>query len=128
MKCSWEGIVASLRSGAGDSLRTVARFAPTESVILYARTDVPADYDDSTLEDIGNDLVLESLASTWQESLYELGDLDATVRIFDEGTVVAVPVSERKGYLASVDEHCPLPVRDIVARIQSAQPGRVVKS
>ena len=124
---SWEGIVASLRSGAGDSLRTVTHFSARESTVLFSRTDVDGDYEDHDLTAIGDDLVLEALSKPQQESLYELGDLRATIRVFDEGTVVAVPVSASRGYAASVDDSCPLPARDVVERIRSAQRERIIR-
>ena len=127
MRTSWEGIVASLRSGAGDSLRTVSYFSASENRVLYARTDVGHVYDEPDLDAIGDDLVLEALSKPQQESLYELGDLRATVRVFEEGTVVAVPVSPSRGYAASVDEACPLPARDLVERIRSAQRDRILR-
>lgn len=123
---SWEGIVASLRSGAGDSLRTVTHFSASESTVLFSRSDVQADYDGPDIRAIGDDLVLEALSKPQQESLYELGDLRATVRVFDHGTVVAVPVSASRGYAASVDESCPLPATDLVERIRNAQRERII--
>lgn len=127
MRASWEGIVASLRSGAGDSLRTVSYFSASEHTVLYARTDVHGDYDETGLDAVGDDLVLEALSKPQQESLYELGDLRATVRVFEEGSVVGVPISPSRGYAASVDESCTLPARDIVERVRSAQRDRILR-
>ncbi|MCG1002645.1 MULTISPECIES: hypothetical protein [Halobacterium] len=113
-------IAEALRDTVGDALRVVGFHEGSDWHIEYMREDVREGYADASIDDIADDLVLDVLASPRQESLYELGDLHATVRLFEDGVVVHVPTDDRSGYLVSLDAGGDYTGRDIVGVVRDA--------
>lgn len=113
-------IADGLLATAGDALRVVGFHEGSDWRIEYIRDDVREGYGDASIDDIADDLVLDVLASPRQESLYELGDLHATVRLFENGVVVHVPTDDRSGSLVSLDAGGDYTGRDIVGVVRDA--------
>ncbi|MGB9963489.1 hypothetical protein [Halobacterium sp. CBA1126] len=113
-------IAAALRDRVGDALRVVGFHERSNWRVEYMREDVADGYGDASIDDIADDLVLDVLSSPRQESLYELGDLHATVRLFADGVVVHVPTDDRSGYLVSLDAGGEFTGREVVAVVRDA--------
>lgn len=107
-------LVAALRDRAGDDVRVVGTHDDSDWEIAYMRDDLRDAYSTASVDDIADDLVFDALGVEQQESLYELGDLRATVRLFDDGFVVHVPVADHEGVLVSLGEDADLRGRDVV--------------
>ncbi|CQH52631.1 uncharacterized protein HHUB_1868 [Halobacterium hubeiense] len=113
-------IVAALHDAVGDALRVAGFHDGTEWHVEYMREDVREAYGDASIDDIADDLVLDVLSSPRQESLYDLGSLQATSRLFEDGLVVHVPTDERSGYLVSLDTGSDATGRDVVDVVRDA--------
>jgi len=111
------GLVDALADRVGDSLRIVGRHAADEWTFDYVRSDLQDAYDEDDLGDIAEELALNELEGDYQERLYELGDLGATVRLFEDGSIVHVPTAPATGYLVSLDDDADVNARDIVALV-----------
>lgn len=113
-------IAEALHASVGDALRVVGFHEGADWHIEYMREDVREGYGDGSIDDIADDLVLDVLSSPRQESLYELGDLHATARLFEDGLVVHVPTDDRSGYLVSLDAGGDATGRDVVDVVRDA--------
>ena len=114
MTGSASSLVDTLHERAGDSLRIVGRHEAESWDIGYVREDLQGTYETDVVDEIADDLLLNVLANERQESLYELGEMRATVRLFDDGFVVHVPTGERTGCLVSLDGDADVRGREVV--------------
>lgn len=110
-------LVDAIEARVGDSLRTVGRHTAGEWRFDYVRAELQDAYDEGDLNEIAEELALNELESGYQERLYELGDIGATVRLFEEGSVVHVPTAPATGYLVSLDDDADVNARDIIALV-----------
>lgn len=109
-----DDLVATLHGRVGDALRVVGSHDDSNWDIAYMRSDLSDAYSTESVNDIADDLVFDAIGVQKQESLYELGNLRATIRLFDDGFVVHVPVADDSGYLVSLDEDADLRGRQAV--------------
>ncbi|KTG08962.1 hypothetical protein AUR64_14230 [Haloprofundus marisrubri] len=90
-------LLTALQDETGDSLRTVAygNFESREYNLLYADAETIQQYSAADIDAIVDDLALEQLAAERQTELYEpIGDLELTIRVFEEGINVLARGSE----------------------------------
>ncbi|MFB6072757.1 MAG: hypothetical protein ABEJ88_07300 [Halobacterium sp.] len=113
-------LVAELRDRVGDDLRVAGRHDADDWTIEYLRDDLRETYGVDAVDDIADDLVLNVLGDRRQQDLYDLGDLRATVRLFEDGFVVHVPTGDRGGYLVSLDQSADVMGQDVVAVVRDA--------
>ena len=113
-------IADALHDSIGDALRVVGFHEGTDWRLEFMREDVRGGYGDASIDDIADDLVLDVLSTPRQESLYELGDLHATARLFEDGLVVHVPTDDRSGYLVSLDATGDVTGRNVVDVVRDA--------
>ncbi|WP_336036895.1 DUF7522 family protein [Halobacterium yunchengense] len=111
-------VAAALRDRLSDELRVVGAHDGTDWHVEYMREDVQEDYGADSIDHIAGDLALEVVSSARQETLYELGDLRAQVRLFEDGFVVHVPVEDRSGYLVSMDDGADVRGREVVELVR----------
>jgi hypothetical protein len=81
-------LVTTLRDEVGDELRTVfyGDFKTREYNIVYAEEAVLSQYSAEDTEQIVDDISLEQVGASQQESLFEpIGSLEFTVRYFEDG-------------------------------------------
>jgi len=110
-------LVEALRDRVGDSLRIVGHHTADEWTLDYARPDIEDAYDDGDIDAIAEELALNELERDYHERLYDLGDQRATVRLFEEGSIVHVPTAHASGSLVSVDDDADVNARDIIALV-----------
>jgi hypothetical protein len=96
-------IVRFLKQRAGDNLRGVAHYHEDGYELLYVRDDVARRYDDDRFAELFSTIREEMSERAQQESVYELGRLHCTVRLFDEGIVLNFSQGDRLGTSVSLD-------------------------
>lgn len=107
-------LVEQLEDRVGSALRAVAHHEDDDWTIACLRDDLRAEHADAEKDDIAEDLVLTGLAAKRQEHLYGLGSLEATVRLFEDGFVLHVPVDDRSGYFVSLEGDADVRGREVV--------------
>jgi len=118
-----DALHAALAADLGAELRVLGRHDGDDWTIEYIRDDLRDAYDSDAVDDIAGDLALSVLGSDRQEDLYDLGAVRATVRMFEDGTVVHVPTDDRSGYLVSVEDSEGFVGRDVVATVREHAVG-----
>ena len=114
------GLVTALQERVGDALRVVGHHDADSWTIEFMRDDVTTNYEADAVDEIAGDLVLSEMSTVRQEDLYELGSLQATVRLFEDGFVVHVPTGDQSGHLVSLDDNADVTGRDIVDAVRQA--------
>lgn len=88
----------------GDTLRLVARYDRGDYEVVYARDDVTEGFSEPELTTRVETFVMQGMGEPEREgTLYDFGELDATVRWYDEAVVAHVPVSEWTGLVFTFD-------------------------
>lgn len=96
--------IHALRSESDESLRFVVRFSGDEHKVVYLRDDVAEQYTDEEFQEHVQSLMLKSLGDPVNDdALADFGDLDATVRWFEEVVVATFPYREWSGVVAVLD-------------------------
>ena len=95
--------VGFLKRQAGENLRGVAHYYEDGYELLYAREDVSRRYDEDRFEELFSTIRKEMSERTQQESVYELGTLHCTVRLFDDGIVLNFSQGDKIGTSVSLD-------------------------
>lgn len=100
-------LVESLQSGeveTADSVRLIFRYEGDEHDVVHVRDDVDAAYTDAELRQRMETLAMKGLGDPPRESsLHEFGDLQATVRWFEDGVCAHFPDEEWGGVVAVFD-------------------------
>lgn len=122
MRDQVDTLVRTLRDELGEDLRGVfwGNFAAENYTAAYIQDDVRDEYDSATTAEMVNVLVDEQLRTHGFDDLsHLLGDLDVTVRIFEESTQLMAwdPHSERGVFVALTadEEHIPPAIRALRA-------------
>lgn len=91
--------MGTLREEAGDALLGVGYYDGMSYEILYMRGDFGERYSPERIEEIAHDLALESVSGDYQEQLlYDFGRLEATIRQFEGGLSIHVPIGSGRGF------------------------------
>lgn len=100
---SAEALTEFLRARVGDHLRSVIQYDDAGADLLYVRDDVADEYTDDEVERVVRDVRLEAVEKPHQESLYEHGPLDCTIRCFEDAVEMHFPHDERSGTAVALD-------------------------
>ena len=98
-----EELVEFLRTRVGDHLRSVIRYDRNGGEVVHIRDDVRKRYSPKELADVIDDNRLEAIEKYHQESLYDHGALDCTVRCFDDAVEMHFVESETEGTAVALD-------------------------
>ncbi|WP_435178668.1 DUF7522 family protein [Halorussus sp. AFM4] len=98
-----EALTEFLRERVGDHLRSVLAYDDEGADLLYVRDDVADQYTDEEMARVADDVRLEAIDKPHQESLYEHGRLDATVRSFEDAVEMHFPHDETSGTAVALD-------------------------
>lgn len=90
-----------LEKRAGELLRGIARYEGNSSDVLYLRDDVKRQRMRSEIDRILNRVRAES--SPKEERSFPFGDLHATVRAFDDATILHFPTGVDRGVVVSLE-------------------------
>lgn len=96
-------VVDTLSDRFGDALRSVGYYDDGGTEIEYVRDDVEADYETGDVDRVFRDAKLEALDQPHQESLYTHGELQCTLRCFEEATELHFVQRESEGIVAAID-------------------------
>src|SRR6056297_1653070 len=100
---SSEALTEFLRERVGDHLRSVIYYDDDGGEVLYVRDDVADQYTDDDIDQVVRDVRLEAVEKPHQESLYEHGPLNCTVRSFDDAVEMHFPHDETSGTAVALD-------------------------
>ena len=96
--------IDALRESEDASLRLAVQYSGDDSTVLFIREDIDDQYADHELEARVEALIVKGLGDPpREESLYDFGRLDATVRWYDEVMVVHFPYREWSGLVFTFD-------------------------
>ncbi|WP_115865694.1 DUF7522 family protein [Halorussus litoreus] len=98
-----EALTEFLREYVGDHLRSVIRYDEDDSEVLFVRDDVADEYTDDDVVQVVRDVRLEAVEKPHQESLYAHGQLNATVRCFDDAVEMHFAHDETSGIAVALD-------------------------
>jgi hypothetical protein len=104
------GLVEELHENVDASLRLAFRYEGEDYDLLHVSDAANAQYTDDELRERVKTLLLKALGDPPQEqALYDFGELNSTVRFFDEVIVAAFPDEEWSGVVVAFDrEESPL--------------------
>ena len=100
---SSEALTEFLRNRVGDHLRSVIYYDDDGGEVLYVRDDVADQYTDDDIDQVVRDVRLEAVEKPHQESLYEHGPLNCTVRSFEDAVEMHFPHDETSGTAVALD-------------------------
>lgn len=95
--------VDALQAELGGALRTVAEYDETDYAILFMREDVRATYEDADVQDIHENVVLDSISAEFLESLFDAGSLTCSLQLFDDAAMCSFPREDYDGLFVSFD-------------------------
>ena len=112
-------LVERLQSTYDNTLRVVATYDPDGYELHYTSQDVDANYSQSNIDDIYDDVVVQDIAQPFQEDLFsDMGDVRGKLRIFEGGTVAHFwPSEDRKGVFLVFDSSADPSVRSLLELI-----------
>jgi hypothetical protein len=104
------GLVEELHESVDASLRLAFRYEGEDYDLVHVSDAVNAQYTDDELRERVKTLLLKALGDPPREqALYDFGELNSTVRFFDEVVVAAFPDEEWSGVVVVFDrEESPL--------------------
>jgi hypothetical protein len=96
--------VRSLRSDADGAVRLVGRYEGEAFETLYIREDLREAYDGDEARERVKALAMKALSDPQRDdSLSDLGHLDATIRWYEDAVVAVYPTGEWTGLVATFD-------------------------
>ncbi|PSP54789.1 hypothetical protein BRC82_08635 [Halobacteriales archaeon QS_1_67_19] len=98
-----EALTEFLQECVGEHLRSVIFYEEDDTEIVYVRDDVADQYTDEEVERIVREVRLEAVEKPHQESLYEHGPLNCTVRWFEDAVEMHFTHDETSGTAAAMD-------------------------
>lgn len=99
-----DALVSDLRSIADDAVLGIGVYDGGDYDVLFIRDDFARRYAQDRLDEIARDMYLEGVSVEYQQQmLNDMGDLNATIRLFDGGTSINVPLSENAGVGVGLD-------------------------
>lgn len=114
-----EALVETVLDGTSDALRLAVRYSGDEHEVVYLRSDVDGQFSDHELDERVETLVLKGHGDPPQEgSLFDFGNLESTMRLYEEVLVVHFPTGEWSGLVfvfdrqsddlrEAIDDHLP---------------------
>jgi hypothetical protein len=101
---SVQELIDAILHESDETLRLVAHYDSDDYEVVYARDDVTRGFSEAELTARVETFVMQGLGEPEQEqSLYDFGALDATVRWYGEAVVAHIPVSEWSGLVFTFD-------------------------
>lgn len=113
MAASTRDLVADARDRIGAGLRAVATYDLDEYEVQFCRRDVEAGYTGDTADALFEDVVLRELSRDYVQSLFDAGELDATVHSFEDA-IVCQFFGPGTGVLVSFDATADVRLREFL--------------
>lgn len=96
-------LTAHLQDSLGNRLRSVIWYDKGDHDVLYARSDVAAAYTEAEIEDVVDELSMESFARPIKEDLYPHGDLRCTVECYEDGVEMHFCIADGEGVAVGIE-------------------------
>lgn len=96
-------LTAFVQEHADNHLRSVVWYDRGDFEILYGRDDVLSQYTASEIEDVVDELALESREKAIKEKLYPHGNLDCTVQCYETGIEMHFVLDNGEGVVVALD-------------------------
>lgn len=97
-------LVAALREDNSEGLRAVGRYDGDDHEVLYLREDLEANLSDEEIERRIKTFVMKGLADPRTDTeLDDYGELNATLRWFDNAILAIYPTGEWSGIIATFE-------------------------
>ena len=97
-------LVDAILEGSGETVRMAVRYDGDEFELLYVREDIDAQFSDAELTERVKALTMKGLGDPVEEgTLFDFGQLDATVRWYDSAVVATFPTEEWSGLVFTFD-------------------------
>lgn len=106
MASSAPSLISELQEEVGESLRSVAEYEEESYTFLYLRRDVDTQYTRAELNQIFDDVMLETLRSDFLEAQFHGGDYQCSALGFEEMMVFQFVRGDFQGLLVSLDRDC----------------------
>lgn len=114
-----QDLVTALQLRAGESLRCIGHYTPEDWSIEYVREDVQAQHSTDEIEEVVEDLRWQAFKKEQAESQYDIGELECSIRVFDQGLVMNFPERDRAaGTVVTLD---PEAARQLVGFVEDVQ-------
>jgi len=108
-------LIEDLRAESDASLRLAVRYTADDYEVLFAREDVAEQFPGPELAQRVETLVMKGLGDPPQENtLFDFGSLEATVRFYDNALVAHFPYREWSGFVFTLDR-MDAPLVDLVS-------------
>lgn len=98
-----EELMDFLREETGQFLRSVIHYTSDDYEILYLREDIESEYQDGDIEQVINNLRMESIDTPRQEQMYVHGRLGSTIRVFEDAVEIHLPHDDYEGTAIALD-------------------------
>ncbi|WP_224448306.1 hypothetical protein [Haloprofundus salilacus] len=99
-----QDLVEALREDNAEGLRAVARYDGDDHQILYLRDDLRERFSDDEIRRRAKTLVMKGLADPRTDTeLDDYGELDATLRWFENAILAIYPTGEWSGIIATFE-------------------------
>lgn len=109
-------LIDELQAETDASLRLAVQYTADEYEVLFLREDVTEQFRDPELEQRVETLVMKGLGDPPQDAtLFDFGDLDATVRFYNHAHVVHFPYREWSGFVFVLDRSA-APLVDLIGQ------------
>lgn len=105
-------VVDVAHATAGDALRSVAEYREADYELYFVRDDLDLEVID--VDEIHQNLVLDGMGREYLEDLFDVGDLQCTMHLFDEAQMFHFAFPHNSGLFVSVGADGDVPVRDLV--------------
>lgn len=97
-------LIDDLREESDASLRLAIQYTADDYEVLFAREDIADQFPGPELEQRVETLVMKGLGDPPQENtLFDFGSLESTVRFYDNALVAHFPYREWSGYVFTLD-------------------------
>lgn len=100
---STQDLADFLQRKADDYLRSVIHYEGETYNIVFLRDDVKSGYSDEDVEEIVEELFWEGYSTPLQESVYPHGELNCTIRCFENVVGMHFPHDDTAGTAVSMD-------------------------
>ena len=111
-----ERVATFLEQEVGDELRSVIYYDETTFDLVYVRDDVRDQYSERDLERIRQELGVASFGKPMLEDLYVHGDLQCTVKCFEEAIEMHFLASDTEGIAVGLDSAAFVTHRTFIGR------------
>jgi predicted regulator of Ras-like GTPase activity (Roadblock/LC7/MglB family) len=116
-----EGVAETAREQLGEAVRAIAFYGADVLCVVEMAPSVRARYSEDELDKLAREAgVMAGFGDDHQEELYQLGELRYTLRGFEDGAVLRVPLGADNGVVVSVTPDADLGLPEFAGELRAA--------